>query len=378
MASSQTYIDYANAAAGVLTSTWFGPDGARNWVQNYEDFWRSPNVVTTLTALMQLTGSQTYLQTAKNAREVFYDYFNVSTPPTKRTSPAYYDDEGWWGSMSLRLEALTQDAEWTQTASQIYVDLAAGWDPKAGGGVWWKRLPRSYPSNNKGSISNELYMDIGMGLYALAGSGPSYVQAAEQTWTWMQSLVDTQDLIWGNLEANGTRNPSNVPRTYTQGVILAPLWRLYQATGDATYLDAAEAIATAATVHMVWPDGILQEICEPAGDCGPQDTNSALFKGIFVRYLADFTNNLATLADPGRRTAASSFAAFLAHNADTLYANYPGGIYGMNWNVSQPNYQPTGNPVYDGCLQSTALDLFIAAAATTNLVGDRARQHRRR
>jgi hypothetical protein len=40
----------------------------------------------------------------------------------------------------------------------------------------------------------------------------------------------------------------------------------------------------------------------------------------------------------------------------------------MNWNISQPNYQPTGDTVYDGCLQNTALDLFIAAAATAHLV----------
>ena len=368
MASSQTYVNYANQTAGVLTSTWFGPNGAANWVQSYGDFWRAPNVVTTLTALMQLTGSQSYLATAENALPVFYNYFDPSTPPQQRQSPAYYDDEGWWASMSLRLSALTQQAQWGQAAGQIYLDLAAGWDLVCGGGVWWERLPKSYPTNNKGSISNELYMDIGMGLYALAGSGAAYIQTAQQTWIWLQSLIDSKYLIWGNLQQNGTPNPSNVPRTYTQGVILAPLWLLYRATADDTWLDAGQAVANAAMQQMVWPDGILQEVCEPAGDCGPQDSNPALFKGIYARYLADFANRLATVNNPARQTAAAAYAAFLGKNADTLYANYPGGIYGMNWNISQPKYQPTGDTVYDGCLQNTALDLFIAAAATAHLV----------
>jgi hypothetical protein len=60
--------------------------------------------------------------------------------------------------------------------------------------------------------------------------------------------------------------------------------------------------------------------------------------------------------------AAQQYTAFLQHNADTLRANYPGGILGMDGHSPQPNCQPTGVMVYDGSLQCSALDLFVSTA----------------
>jgi predicted alpha-1,6-mannanase (GH76 family) len=114
---------------------------------------------------------------------------------------------------------------------------------------------------------------------------------------------------------------------------------------------------------MTWPDGILQEVCEKDGNCGT-DLNPPLFKGVFVRYLGEFTQRLATLDDPARKQAAQRYAVFLQRNADAVWANYPGSthIFGMDWHTPQPNYKPTGCLIYDGCLQSSVLDLFVAAA----------------
>jgi predicted alpha-1,6-mannanase (GH76 family) len=241
--------------------------------------------------------------------------------------------------------------------------LQGGWDDVAGGGVWWMRDPKSYPTNEKGSIENEVYMDIAMGLYAAnPGGGQTYLDATNQTWQWMQALVDKTSLVWGSLNEDGSINRNNVGRPYNQGVILGPLWAMYQVAGDTTYLDRAEQIVQATFDTMTWPDGILREVCEQRGDCGPGDTNPALFKGIFVRYLGEFAQRLATLDDPARKKSAQQYAAFLQHNADAVWANFPGGIFGMDWHTPQPNYRPTGVTVYDGSLQSSALDLFVAAA----------------
>jgi predicted alpha-1,6-mannanase (GH76 family) len=359
MASRKTYLGYAEATAQVLTTKWFPANGPNNWIYNHNDFWRTPNLMSALTDLMQLTGSRAYLQTAVNAKSVFDAYFY---PPN---SPAYYDDECWWGALFLRLAALTGDGAWITPADAIFVDLQGGWDNVAGGGVWWKRWPKSYDGGNeKGSIENELYMDIAMLLYEAKGpSGQSaYLDATNQTWTWMQTLIDSAGLVWGSLEANGTIKPGNVPRPYNQGVILGPLWVLFQLTGDTTYLDRAEQIVQAAIDKMTWPDGILQEVCEKLGTCGPQELDPPLFKGVFVRYLGEFTQRLATLDDPTRQQKAAEYTAFLQANADALWANYPGGIFGMDWHTPQPDYQPTGTLLYDGSVQSSALDLFVAAA----------------
>ena len=130
-------------------------------------------------------------------------------------------------------------------------------------------------------------------------------------------------------------------------------------------LDSAQSIAQAAIDTMCWPDGILQEVCEKRGNCG-DDQDPILFKGIYVRYLGEFAARLATLRDPARVAAARRYAGFLQLNADAVWANFPGGTYGMDSHTLQADYQPTGNPVYDGSLQSSALDLFISAALVSS------------
>ena len=359
MASRQTYLGYADTTAQILTSKWYGTDGPQNWF-NAQDFWRSPNLMTALTDLMQLTGTRDYMTTAQNALTVSSPYFVLNQ------MPAYYDDEGWWGALFLRLAALTGDTSWISIPQEIFADLQGGWDNCAGGGVWWRRADKTYASGNeKGSIENELYMDIAMGLYAgatAAGERQKYLDATHQTWQWMQALIDVNGLLQGSLNQDGTIDSKNPGRPYNEGVILGPLWALFTVADDTTYLDRAQQIADAALKCMTWPDGILQEVCEKDKNCG-DDLNPPLFKGVFVRYLGEFAHRLATLDDPARRQAAQRYATFLQHNADTLWANYcPGHIFGMDWHTKDKDYQPTGNMMLDGCLQSSALDLFIAAA----------------
>jgi predicted alpha-1,6-mannanase (GH76 family) len=372
MTTSSPYLGYAQSTVQVLTQNWFGSDGPSIWIYQNSDFWRTPNVVTAQTDLMALTGTTTYLETASNAQTIFYNYFDPNQSPSDRDSPAYYDDEGWWAAMSARLYALTQEPAWLATATQVYLDLQGGWDDVAKGGVWFMRSPKSYPDNAKVSISNELYLDIAMRLYAFApaDSRQPYLDTAKTIWAWLQLLIDDTGLVWGQLNEDATidrTSPGSRPRPYIQGVVLGGLWGLYDATRDTSYLDAAQQIADAAIRTMVWPDGVLRDLCEEEGTCGPSNLDPPLFKGIYVRYLGELATRLAALADPARQQAAARYAAFLRLNADAVWANYPGTIFGMDWHTPQPNYQPTGVLLYDGSLQSAALDLFIAAAQTAGI-----------
>src|SRR5262249_7863481 len=156
--------------------------------------------------------------------------------------PMYYDDECWWGACFLRVGALIGEAGWIDMSDKIFGDLQQGWDNVAGGGGWWKRDPKQYPKkpgdekNEKGSIENELYMDIAMTLYDAKQSGAkqNYLDATKQTWQWMQALIDANGLVWGSLNGDGTINRDNVARPYNQGVVLGPLWALYKLAGDTT------------------------------------------------------------------------------------------------------------------------------------------------
>jgi predicted alpha-1,6-mannanase (GH76 family) len=367
--ANSIYLQYAQSAVDVLTSNWFGPDGPSIWVDQNQDFWRTPNLCTAQTDLMALTGTTTWMETANNAQGVFNEYFQPPWP-----LPAYYDDEGWWGALFTRLYSLTSDQNWLTAAAAVFQDLQGGWDDVAKGGVWFQRSPKSYPQNHKVSISNELYLDINMRLWAActdAQQKASYLETAQTTWTWLQRLVDENGLVWGQLNEDGTIDKVSKgaePRPYIQGVVLGGLWELYQATGDASHLDAGQKIADAAIANMVWPDGILQDLCEKQGTCSSSDLDPPLFKGIYCRYLGEFATNLVTLSDASRKQAAARYAAFLRKNADAVWANYPATMFGMDWHAPSPNV-PSGVLLYDGSLQSSALDLFIAAAQTASIEG---------
>src|SRR5262249_17004883 len=148
----------------------------------------------------------------------------------------------WWGALFLRLAALTGDTSWLPIPKAIFTDLKGGWDNVCGGGVWWARPPND--NNEKGSIENELYMDIAMGLYAVApaGEGQQYLDATNQTWKWLQGLIDSNGLVQGSFDDHCAINTKNPARPYNQGVILGPLWAMYKLAGDTTYLDRAEQI----------------------------------------------------------------------------------------------------------------------------------------
>lgn len=350
-----TSLERAQTTADVLTSKWFGPNAPNQW--SADDFWRVPNITGSLATLAARTQSSAYDQTILNARS---EFLRAWSPPY---SPGYYDDEGWWGVMFARLFELnnTVSPDWLSLAGQVFDDLNGGLDDVAGGGVWFKRSPKSYPGNEKNSIPTSLYIDLGLRLYESPISAQKHLDGPMKAWKWLDAaIIDDFGLVWGNVLADGNVNPNNPPRPYSQGVILGGLSRLYKTTRDGTLIDRAIAIADAGT-RMAWPGTqILQELCEAFKSCNPSDSNSSLFKGVFVRYLGELAEFLATLDVPGAQDAASRYATILAANGDAVWNNFPGHIFGFDWHTSQPSYQPTGHTEYDATLQSSVLDLFLA------------------
>ncbi len=106
--------------------------------------------------------------------------------------------------------------------------------------------------------------------------------------------------------------------TFSQGVILGALVELYQATGDATLLTRAEALADASTHTLVDANGVFQETC--GGACNGDQVS---FKGIYLR-------NLARLYDLDHR---ASYYDFMLKNARAVWQKDrdAGNHFGSNW-----------------------------------------------
>ncbi len=369
MTQTNPYAGYAQAAADVLTARWFTPDTPGSWVP--QDFWRTPNIMTALNGLMTLTGGDAYQATLDNGLAAYGGVYQ----------PGYYDDEAWWGAAFLRIYARTGRDDYLAPVAPLFEDLRGGWDGTAGGGVWFKRYPRDYSRdsqdcsrNNKNSISTLLFCEVAGGLHATPRGTADQLEWAQKAWGWLKAhLVDRWGLVWGNTLEDGSIDQGNAPRPYTQGVALGALADLYGATGDAAYLDAAVSLADAAVASMTWNGGVLRDTGEVLGDFRPTLLDPILFKPIFARYLGELTVRLAGVA--GRDADARRYAAFLKANADALWANYPGRVFGMDWHTPRPDYQPAQTPagqgtdMYNGSLQAGAVDLFVAAARAASCCG---------
>jgi hypothetical protein len=177
-------------------------------------------------------------------------------------------------------------------------------------------------------------------------------------------------MVWGGLIADGQVDPNNPPVVALQGNALRPLWLMYKASGDTSYLDIAQSVVEATMTTFVWPGTqILQakaDVLWNSSDQGykEQEAGETPFKGIFISYMGDFAMNLATVNDPARQQAAKRYAAFIAANADALWANFPAGIFGMDWHTPSPDYQANSDPQINACLQYGAICAFLAAAQT--------------
>jgi len=115
---------------------------------------------------------------------------------------------------------------------------------------------------------------------------------------------------------------------------------MYNITGDKSYLDLAQKIATAAITKLS-PNNTLQEPCEPTNNC---DSDQTQFKGIFMRNLSYLS---LVLPDP-------LFLSFITHNSMEIWTkDRSDTALGLKW----------GGPfdTEDASRQSSALDALIAA-----------------
>jgi predicted alpha-1,6-mannanase (GH76 family) len=330
------YRGYASAGIGAL-QRWYDPKTGR-W--RTTGWWNAANALTAVIGYTQRTGDDAHagvIETTFAAARRRHADFVVK----------YYDDNGWWALAWVAAYDLTGDSRYLDAARVIFEHNTAGWDDTCRGGLWWSRA-RKY----KNAITNELFLVLAARLHQRTADGRAgYLAWARREWEWLRAsgLIGASGLVNDGLTP-ACANNGGVTWTYNQGVILGGLAAMYEITGDRGYLEHGESIADAALARLTSPPsaipaGILTEPGELATAAG--DTDRPQFKGIFVRYLYDFSRH-------SRRPA---YGAFILRNARSIWDNDQNADheFGLRWTGPFDRA--------DAGRQSSALDALSAAVA---------------
>jgi predicted alpha-1,6-mannanase (GH76 family) len=328
-----TEPDYqARAAAGVRAlQRWYV---RRTGVWETTGWWQAANALSAVIQYTRHTGDRHHARviahTLRRGQRAHANFINM-----------FFDDSGWWGLAWVDAYDLTGEVRYLDAARTIFAHNLTGWDGTCGGGVWWS-TDRTY----KNAVTNELFLTLAALLHQRTPGDQQYLSWALRDWEWLtaRALVGPSGLINDGLTRDCVNN-GGPTWTYNQGVVLGGLAALYDITGDRDYLKHGEFIADAALSELTSPQGILTELCEPAG-C---NSDQSQFKGIFARHLHEFY----------LRSGKPAYRRFLLANADSVWDNARNSAdqFGLRW--SGPF------DVADASRQSSALQVLIAAAALT-------------
>jgi predicted alpha-1,6-mannanase (GH76 family) len=295
-------------------------------------WWQAAVALSTVEAYAQATGDSSYDTALASAFDLHSggDFEDDSD-----------DDTAWWALVWLQAYDITHVSSYLSMAETDADYIHEGWGRSCGGGIWWLRNPGYY----KNAISNELFLELTAWLHNTVSGDVKYLSWAEAEWSWFEhsGMINGSELVNDGVGGN-CKNNGAPTWTYNQGVILAGLAQLYQATGNRTLLTTAERIARAA-IGQLTVGGVLTEPCRGPGCTARLDRDTQAFKGIFVQ-------DLKVLAVTART---SEFNAFFRKQARAIDADdtTQSDALGMSW--AGPGAEVSS------ATQASALDALVAA-----------------
>ncbi|HEY4102260.1 MAG TPA: glycoside hydrolase family 76 protein, partial [Polyangiaceae bacterium] len=223
-------------------------------------------------------------------------------------------------------------------------------DDKCGGGIYWASAKAGDNGlKNKNAIPNSLFLTTAARLHLRtagdSGAG-SFLDWAQREWAWFKNsgMVTAGNQVVDGLNDLTNCAPAGPIFSYNQGSLIGGLVDLSASNGDASALDAANAIAHATMTRQADPNGILLE-APCGGDICVQ------FKGVFMRNLA-YLNRAKPLPE---------FPKYMRLQSDNLWNSNrnPQNEFGYEW--QKPFDTATASR------QSSALDALIAAVRSSNM-----------
>ena len=192
----------------------------------------------------------------------------------------FYDDMEWMALALLRAcdANATLNRQYMTQVKTLFNDIMKGWDDVDGGGIHWNKNING-DGATKNACSNCPAMILAARLYQHT-QDQKYLDWALRIYEYMRDHCRFPDGVMKDTPQN---NNHEVTFSYNQGTWVGGLLELYRITGEEHYRQTATDLMDLLLFGKWYsPKGIMNERQNYNQDDG------GLFKGIFIRYLAQW------------------------------------------------------------------------------------------
>ncbi len=187
------------------------------------------------------------------------EYYNTQAPAPgyqayvtkEKTDSRFYDDNQWIAIAYLDAYNRTGKQQFLDKSKEIYRFMMTGSDTLSGGGLYWKEDEKT----SKNTCSNGPGILVALQLYKITKQ-KQYLDTALQLYKWVNRYLQSPNGLYYDAVKIPSLQIDSAIYTYNTGTMLQANALLYNITGEKTYLDEAQRVATAATNYF-YKDGKL-------------------------------------------------------------------------------------------------------------------------
>ena len=258
----------------------------------------------------------------------------------------FYDDMEWMALALLRAcDANTNlNHQYMTQVKTLFNDIVKGWDDVDGGGIHWNKNING-DGATKNACSNCPAMILAARLYQHTQE-QQYLDWAVRIYEYMRDHCRFPDGVMKDTPQN---NNHEVTFSYNQGTWVGGLLELYKITGEEHYRQTATELMDLLLFGKWYsPKGIMNERQNYNQDDG------GLFKGIFIRYLAQWI--LSGRLDTDHQVRYTKWLLDQARSAELAALDKTWWVVNPYWT----RQYDINNDVHDTSRQQTGLMLFEA------------------
>lgn len=237
------YPNFTDDASGDLSTAYVWP-----YTETVAANWR----IATLSKNTKAYISDYYKKTIdgfkyyRSFREDYHTYCaSRSTEIGMAAGDTYYDDNIWISREFLNASEVFESKEYLTISEKVAQFVWSGWADDDLGGIYWCEQKK----NSRNTCSNAPASLLFARLYQATGDN-AWLDRAKQVYAWTyKTLRDPSDNVyWDNISNEG--HITNWKFTYNTGSMISAGVKLYEITGEASYLEQAKA--SAAGAYRYW------------------------------------------------------------------------------------------------------------------------------